>query len=262
MNSNLDVNKLLDSYTKWVREQYSVDSNSSYNEINTPFLNSINDNIRFYVTYTSDNKIVLDDNGDTLNNLEMMDVDISKGQRQLEFKSILNQFNVSNPDDRLLVKGTIKDFPIMKQNLITAIIRVDDLSSLKRKNIYNMFYDDIYDYFDENDFGGVPNHSVTGRSGNDNKFNYVIPRLKKAGRPERIIDFHNKLSFNEIAISIYKFDDVRNMYDDKKDSVIIYNDSETTPNERVVNAAKDSNILLFPFTDKENLNKLKAKGNL
>lgn len=73
----MDINKQLDEYVKWLRSQYVVKKLDAVDEITTPFVNNIGDRIRIYSKELSHNRIQLTDDGVTLEDLELMGIDIT-----------------------------------------------------------------------------------------------------------------------------------------------------------------------------------------
>ncbi|GAB5054397.1 DUF1828 domain-containing protein [Pediococcus parvulus] len=253
----MDTEKWLDNYTKWLRKQYSVSHLEDSDEINTPFLNNINDNIRFYVSQLSEKRIQLDDDGETLNNIYMMGIDINIPQRQLLLNSILKEFGIDKFDDVLSVSGKPTKFPEMKQNLISAILRIDDLNMFKKQDISRLFFEELYSYLDKNDFGGLPKYPIEGQSGNSYKIDYAIAPNHKENKLLRLLDFQNSINFNQVAIAAYKFNDISQISSNKIQPIIIYNDTEKKPPEKAINTAKDSGISLYAASDKSLLEEIK-----
>ncbi len=254
----MDTEKWLDNYALWLRKQYRVTHmDDRSDEISTPFVNTINDNIRFYVSELSNNRIKLDDDGETITNLSLMGIDMKSSQRQILLKSILKQFSVDNLDGILSVSGTPLDFPEMKQRLVSAILRVDDINIFKRQDINRLFFEELYKYLDENNFRGLPDYPVLGQTGNNYTFNYVIPADHKNNRPQRLIDFQNNINFDQIAVAAYKYGDIQKIAPQAMSFSVIYNDTEKTPSKKIENVAKDSGIELYEWSNKHRLAELK-----
>lgn len=253
----MDTNQLLDEYTTWLRTQYHIKSINNADEITTPFINSIGDNMRIYVQPLTNNKIQISDDGITLEDLELSGLELSNYRKEL-INSVKKQFSIDQLDDVLSVSGNISDFPIMKQRLTSAILRINDLVYTKKKNIDNMFFEDVYQYLDENDFGGLSKHTYEGYDGVPFVFNYVIP--SRQHKPTRIIDFQNKISSNEMMISAYKFDQIQNSSQFLSKPVsysIIYNNQEANPSKNSNKIALNSGIKLYTWSDRETLLELR-----
>ncbi|MCM6799474.1 DUF1828 domain-containing protein [Levilactobacillus brevis] len=253
----MNTEQWLDNYTKWLRAQYTITHFKDSDEINTPFLNTLDDNIRFYVSQLSGNKIKLDDDGETLNNIYMMGIDISLSHRELLLNSILKEFSIDLLDDVLSISGSPSQFPEMKQRLISAILRIDDFTMFKKRDISKLFFEELYSYLDKNDFGGLPEYQVSGQSGNNYKIDYVISQNHKENKGLRLIEFQNRISFDQVVIAAYKFNDIAQINPNKIDPSIIYNDLENRPPKKALKVAKDTGIHLYPSSNKEALESIK-----
>lgn len=127
----MDTDKLLDNYTNWLRNQYKIKRIDTSDEITTPFTNMSGDNLRVYVTPISDNRICLSDDGATLEDLLLFGVDINSTVHRKIINRITRHFSINLVDDVLSTAGSVSDFPIMKQNLILAMIQINGLSMTK-----------------------------------------------------------------------------------------------------------------------------------
>lgn len=254
----MDTQKLLDDYTNWLRKQYVVNKLEYADEIDTPFLNSINDRIRLYAVPQSNGRIQLTDDGNTLNDLSMLGFKWTD-QRINILNSIRENFNIDLLDDILSVSGNQTNFPNMKQRLISAILEIDDMSMLKHSNVSNLFFEDILNYFNDNDFGGLPKYTIPGKSGVSYDISYVIP--EKSKRPRKLIEFENNLSFNQVAINAYKYNDIRStskVANQESEYTIIYNpENQSNISSKIDLAAKSADINLIPWNDKKRVLLLK-----
>ncbi len=257
----MDINFLLNSYTTWLRTQFQTrslpDNKKDAYEITTPFLNNINDSIRLYVEDLGKGKIRLSDDGNTLNDLLLSGIDISSSETRLKLISDIKQnYQINQSDDVLFTVGPMESFPEMKQRLISAVIRIDDITFTKRSNVEQLFFDEVYNYFDKNDFGGIPQHPIEGRSGISYTLHYVIPARKK--NQEKLFSFQNQISYNQMGISAYMYQDIKNSvgsHEKTADSklVIIYNDAVRNPSSNVFKIAADAEIQLIPWSAKKSL---------
>lgn len=127
----MDTNQLLDDYTNWLRNQYSVNPMDTSDEITTPFTNMIGDNLRVYITPISNNRLRLSDDGTTLEDLILYGIDIRATARQQLIERIAHRFSIDLLDDVLSTTGEAADFPVMQQRLISAMMQVDGLSNTK-----------------------------------------------------------------------------------------------------------------------------------
>ncbi|WP_276750923.1 DUF1828 domain-containing protein [Limosilactobacillus ingluviei] len=102
-------------------------STTNADEIVTPLTDFIGDNIIIYLSRLGAQQIQLDDDGYTLDNLSLMGIALSDTRKQI-VKQICNQYQVALSDDGVLyVKGSLSNFPLMKLNLTSAMLKIGDL---------------------------------------------------------------------------------------------------------------------------------------
>ncbi|MFC6170077.1 DUF1828 domain-containing protein [Loigolactobacillus jiayinensis] len=249
----MNTNKMLDDYANWLRTQYKIKSIGAADEITTPFVNSIGDNMRIYVQSLSNNRIQLSDDGITIEDLELSGIDLSDSRKSI-INNIKRQFSIDQLDDVLSVSGSVNDFPNMKQRLTSAILKVSDLAYTKKSNIDKMFFEEVYKYFETNDFGGLPHYAVEGKSGVKHNLNYVIPA--RNDKPFKIIDFQNRITKNDVMIGAYKYRDINDSSEYFSKNIaysIIYNDSEMNASDTSQKIAYDSGITIYTWSDKKQL---------
>lgn len=124
----MDTCKWIDNYLKWMKKKYSVTSFDDGDEIMTPFTNIIGDRIAIYVSPLDQGKIRLSDDGNTLNDLILLGIDVNSDARSRIINSIIQSFNITLSNSKLLrIDGKKEDFPVMKQSLIQTILRINDL---------------------------------------------------------------------------------------------------------------------------------------
>ena len=237
----METSELLDSYYDWLKKKYVIKKHPTSDEIITPFLDNINDNISVYVDHLSNNQILLNDDGYTLNNLEMMGISLTDTRKVL-MENICKQFNIKIIENNTLaIKGTEQDFPIMKYNLTSAILRIN-----------------VLNYLQENDFGGLPT-TMFGHSGLSYSFKYAIPQ--KGDNPLKLINMQNNISSSQMMKEAFTFNDIKqnSSFDYKNPQyIVIFNDKEKNVSERSQQIADTYNLNLIPWNDKELLESIKA----
>ncbi|USS90824.1 DUF1828 domain-containing protein [Fructilactobacillus carniphilus] len=247
---------LLQNYAAWLLNNFKIDSlNEDTDIVTTPYLNFMNDYIRFYVT-SQGQKLILSDDGETITDLILNSIDINTPQRRKEIENITNQFNVSLVDgDNLTITGNKDNFPLMEHQLISTLIRIDSLNMLKRQNVAQLFKEDVLKYFTNNDFGGLDNYELIGSSGVNYKIDYSIPPHKK--NPLKLINIQNTLNNNLIAASAFEFQDIQTVVSKDINYFIVYNDELGQPSPRAKKIAESAQVNLLSFTDKAQLDQLK-----
>jgi predicted RNA-binding protein Jag len=121
----------INNYIEWLKQKILITQIGEWYEITIPFLDYHNDQIQIYAKIDNDN-IVLTDNGNTLNELELLGVSIERSEkRRNEFNVILNRFGVKHENDQLTAYADKKNFPEVMHRLIQAILF---LNSMKTDN--------------------------------------------------------------------------------------------------------------------------------
>lgn len=119
--------KLLTDYYRFLSSNYQIHRLADADEIVTPLTDFIGDNITIYLSRLGAQQIQLDDDGYTLDNLSLMGIALSDTRKQI-VKQIYNQYQVALSDDGVLyVKGSLSNFPLMKLNLTSAMLKIGDL---------------------------------------------------------------------------------------------------------------------------------------
>lgn len=255
----MNTNKMLDDYATWLRNQYKIKTIDESDGITTPFENMIGDNMRIYVTPLSSDRIRISDDGTIFEDLFLYGIDVTSYARKRIIDKIKERYGIDQIDDILSISGKVSNFPAMKQNLISAMIQINDLSNTKKSNVESLFYEEIYTYFRENDFGGLSGWPAEGKSGVSYSIDYTIP--EKKDRPQRMIDFQQKISINEVMINAYKFTDILSGTANKLNNTptysIIFNSNVGNVSDKAQKIADEARINLLPWDNKKKLLELR-----
>jgi len=117
------------AYLEWIREneKYTELSSNSI-RIETPFLDNSLDNIILYVNH-SNSKIIITDNGWTLDYLETHDFNFKIGSpKYILLHSILKSFDLDIFNGEIYIECVEDNFPLAKQKILQGLIRVNDLT--------------------------------------------------------------------------------------------------------------------------------------
>ena len=240
---------LIDDYIKWYKDNTLIRNLDKSVELTTPFLNHLNDRIRIHVEKIETEKLILDDDGETLNELALFGLDISSKTRQRLFDQVMRNYGVKVKNDVLFVEATAKNFPEKKHKLLEAIIRIYDLTLTKRETVQNLFNDEVQDFLFENDFGGFANVGITGNSSIIHQVDYVLGRTKN--RKDTYIQFSNNLTYGNFAIIDFMFDDIKRMQPSVETRMIIVANDQNSIEKKAVHGIESQEIELIPWSDKE-----------
>lgn len=144
MNNSL---KLRNLYFDWLMKEYSfTDLDKNIVEISIPFLDNDFDYIIMYAEFLSNGKILLTDDGWTLDNLKSHGITFT-GRTKTKtstLQTITSSLGIEIKDHELCIMTDIDKFPIAKQRLLQSIIQLSDgfgkylpCLNRKRKNRLN-----------------------------------------------------------------------------------------------------------------------------
>jgi hypothetical protein len=256
------IDELIDEYLRWFKSKtlITTDSISEWTAIRTPFVGLFNDYIEIYAQKKGDH-IILSDNGETINNLELSGVKLTKGVKKDTRDRILNNYGIKrNDDDELIVEGTVKDFPQKKHNLVTAIIEFGDLYLLSKEKVETFFLSDVREYLESHGIIYTPDFISKGLTGLEFAFDFQIALKKK----EVVIKSFPSLKQSNILNFLFTWEDIRPVREEatKKEvkAVAIINDTEGVKREFLdaLQSHKADYILWSARDSKENLDKLAA----
>jgi len=247
------IDMLVDDYFKWLKEKYRLKYIKETVELETPFKNHINDLIRIYIDPIENNRFRISDGGHTLNELDMMLIDLNNETRRRIISYTLKQFNLSLSDEVIYVDVDKYNFAQRKHDLLQGILKIYDLTMTTKSNVTNLFIEEVMTYLHEHEIYGSYNQSVTGASGINYKINLIInPRKNK---PEILVDFVNDLNFNMFATDVFKYKDVihERFHPEgiKPKYKIIANDVGNKISEKVLLAAKSERIEILRWSHKD-----------
>lgn len=170
-----EMQSLRDEYLSWLRENTLLREVDEWIEITTPFLDRHNDCMQIYVKHTA-GEYVLTDHGHTIDDLEFCGIKLDTPTRKELLNVTLNGFGVKRKDNALQVKATSEDFALQKQNLLQAMLAVDDLYYTSRFNVVRAFAEDVALWLKESDIFFKRNAEFKGKSGLNVSYDFVIPK--------------------------------------------------------------------------------------
>lgn len=131
----MDIEKRIDEYLKWLKQEirFSPLSNGYY-ELVTPFLDSSNDYIQFYVKEENGYFFFTDDSW-TLNTLEMSGIKLSD-KRMSQIEQIATQFGVRLDKSELTYKTSVKNFALGKMQFTQAMLRIGDMYLTSQSKVH------------------------------------------------------------------------------------------------------------------------------
>lgn len=245
----------MNEYFNWLKQKYKYKQLDNSTEITTPFKNHLNDYIRIYVDLLPNNKIMLSDDGNTFNELEMFGIDINTKTRQRLINSILNQFNLRIIEDEIIADVQDESFAQSKHNMIQGILKIYDLTMTSKSNVSSIFYDEVFNFFYDEEILGSSKVAVAGESGIKHSIDFIVPGTKS--NPEKLISIANNLDFNKVTTDSYIYRDIipnrigKNNI--KPQMYIIVNDVDNPISKRTKAVAEHENLNLLRWSDRPHI---------
>jgi hypothetical protein len=245
-----DIQKLLDEYSAWLKENNNVREIGDWVEITTPYLDRHNDQLQIYAR-KENGHFILSDDGYIIRDLQSSGCTLTTPKRQDLLKMTLNGFGVKQNRDELSVTATTDNFPLRKHNLIQAMLAVNDLFYLAEPVIKSLFYEDVVAWLDASDIRYTPKIKFTGISGYDHLFDFVIPKSKQA--PERIMRAINRPRRDSAEAFLHAWTDTQQVRPPDSRAFAVLNDiAEPVPSD-VSEAFTAYNVRPVLWTQREEL---------
>ena len=101
----MDIQKLIENYTQWLKSEITFEKIGEYYEITTPFLDNANDYLQIYVKLDND-EIIITDDGAIINGLKMNGLKLTQNRKE-HLDKILFQYGVKLDGDALVSKTSL-----------------------------------------------------------------------------------------------------------------------------------------------------------
>ena len=246
-----EISGLLDEYQSWLRNKTKLRQIQDWVEITTPYLDRHNDYIQIYVVSNDGggDGFVLSDDGYILDDLEMSGCKIDSPKRRDLLTMTLNGFGVHLNNNAIEVRASTHNFALRKHNLVQAMLAVNDLFYLASPKVTALFYEEVSNWLDLSDVRYTPNIKLTGKSGYDHVFNFVIPKSKQ--QPERILRAINSPNRNDAQAMAFSWLDTREVRSTESRAYAFLNDSSRSITGTVVEAMRNYEINPVLWSDRE-----------
>ena len=218
-----DIQELLDKHIAWLKTSINLRKIGDWVEITTPFVDRHNDMLQIYAR-PENGHFILTDDGHTITDLASSGCSLATPKRQEILNITLNGFGVKMQDDQLRVTATPENFGPRKHNLIQAMLAVNDLFYLAEPVVKSLFLEDVIAWLDASDIRYTPSVKFSGISGYDQRFDFVIPKSRKA--PERILRAITRPSRSTAENLIQAWTDTQQVRSLDSEAYAILNDRE------------------------------------
>ena len=216
---------IVTSYLEWFKSQFKCVDTGSYTEITTAFLDRHNDKIQIYAIKT-ETGYVLTDLGETLSDLQLSGLRFEKKRKAL-LEEILNGFGVIQKDNELTITAEGKNQALRMNNLIQAILSVNDLFYLAQPSVPRFFLEDVSMWLDTKEIRFSKSINITGKSTFSQRFDFLIPKSKNA--PERLLRAINAPSRSYAEQIAFSWLDTKEARREDSECYVLLNDSNPIP---------------------------------
>lgn len=226
------VDTLLHRYKDWLFQNITTRPIADAVEITLPILDRNNDHIQIYVkefeNEISDgvaiHRYLLTDDGYIISDLELAGCSLETEKRQELLLETINGLGVKLGDDNeLQVMATESDFSQKFNNLIQAMLAVDDLAYLSTSNATNIFISEIRTWLMNKNVRYSPNVSLRGKNDIYYSFDILIPASADNTIPERIVESFGNFDLKQAEALAYRWGEVRQVRRNAKIYVIFNN---------------------------------------
>lgn len=228
-----ECRELIDTYLEWLRHKFTAENLEDACEITTPFVDRHNDHVQVYVTKRN-GRILLSDDGYMLADLRTSGLDLNTPKRKATFETIINGFGVKTDGRQLLVEASPRNVGQRLHSLIQAMLAVSDMFVMAQARVATFFWEDVRDFFDENEIRYSPRVKLPGRSGYDHAVDFLIP--KSRSRPERIAQAISAPGRSSVASFLFVLEDTRGVRGEPCEAYAILNDRDRDVGGDVIEA--------------------------
>ncbi|MCA1567622.1 MAG: DUF1829 domain-containing protein [Acidobacteria bacterium] len=243
-----ELNNLVGDYLGWLKDRTLLRQVDDWFEITTPFLDRHNDYLQIYAK-KQDGYYILTDDGYTMQDLRMAGCELDTDKRLALLHQTLNGFNVRRDGDELITEASPENFAVRKHNLLQAMLAVDDLFYLAQPSISSIFFEDVSNWLDVYDIRYTSNVKLTGKSGFDYRFDFVIPKSKK--HPERIVSTINNPDKKAAQQIFTAWVDTKEARPQDSEAFVFVNDTYKPAPPNVMQALRKYEIHTIPWSKRE-----------
>lgn len=170
-------------------------------------------------------------------------------KRQTILETTLNGFGVRLDENALTVRASARNFALQKHNLVQAMLAVNDLFYLATPTVASLFLEDVALWLDMSEIRYTPKIKLTGESGYDHMFDFVIPKSK--AKPERLLRAINRPVRDTAEAVAFAWIDTQKVRPPNSQAYVFLNDFERVPSESVTEALRQYDLHPVLWTQRE-----------
>lgn len=248
----VEISSLKERYFSWLKEKTTLQAIDDWVEVTTPFLDRHNDYMQIYIK-REETGYRLTDDGYTISDLEMSGCHLDTPKRQSLLAMTLRGFGVHRDEqsNELFVNASDQSFPVRKHRLIQAMLAVNDLFYLASPYVASFFLEDVETWLDSHSIRYSPQVKLTGASGFDHHFDFVIP--KSGSNPERVLVSLNRPDRANVERTVFAWEDTRKARSRAANAYVLLNDSEQNIAANAVAALRAYKVKPILWSERESL---------
>ena len=247
-----EFHELKERYFSWLKEKTTLQAIDDWVEVTTPFLDRHNDYMQIYVK-RDESGYRLTDDGYTISDLEMSGCHLDTPKRQNLLATTLRGFGVQRDkqSNELFVSASDQSFPVRKHRLIQAMLAVNDLFYLASPYVASFFLEDVVTWLDISGIRHFPNVKLSGKSGFDHHFHFVIP--KSNVQPDRVLLSVNNPNRASASNAVFAWLDSSEARERESRAYALLNDSDRAVSASILDAFHNHNMHPVPWSERESV---------
>jgi len=245
----MDILKMIDDYTAWLRKEITTVNFGEYIELTTPYLDRFNDYLQIYAKQDPNGTITLTDDGYIIGSLISSGMTFKSNSNNYKMlNKITAKFNVNLIGEEIVATATAHTFPQKKHMMIQAMLAIDDLFVVSPDIVKNLFLEYIETYLNANEIYYSKDFSLLGKSGTVYTYDFHLQRTKE--RPERFCRGFNRLNISKRDLTLFNWMDTQEKRGVSSELIVIYND-ENSVSDDVLTGFYNYGIKTLPFSQRQ-----------
>ena len=256
---NQEVEKLMTSYTDWIRERIGTeDTSSGWVSVSMPFLDHHNDYLEFYVSREEDDGYVLSDDGWATSEVETSGVNPRSPRCESIMGPTLRGLGVEKINDELRVHASVDTFGEKVHDLIQAMLYVSDLTYLAgtREETAPAMLRPTYEFsagvsgwLDHMGVKYTPKAKVKGASGLDHEFDFAIASGFDSRR--RYLQTFQRPTRASVAKTVFAWTDTLPTRSESDKGFAVVNDAVHNVKPEILAAIGNVGMEVVPWSERE-----------
>jgi len=164
-------------------------------------------------------------------------------------------FGVKLNGTALTIEATPDNFSLKKNNIVQAMLAVNDTFYLARPYVKSLFFEDVVKWLDTSEIRYTPQVNFIGKSGFDHRFHFVIPKSPNFG--ERVLETLTNPSKGNAQSLIFKWRDIKENRTSDSMLFAMLNDTQGPVSAGVITALHNYDVYPVLWSQREH-----ARGRL